>query len=503
MTIPTMTPTTKSAIALIVVLLGLLPAPVQAQQGVLLDTPGQWFTSAGAVCNGCLLNAYIAGTTTRLDTYSDAALSTPNANPVVLDSAGRATVFLGDRAYKFVLTTSGGTEIWTRDNVVGRVAPSNLLTKTANYTVLTSDGKDVVIACDASGGAVTITLYTAVGNSGRRIAVKKTDASANACVLDGNAAETIDGAATLSLGTQYQDAMITSNGTNWLRFGSDIATQYVRGCTCRLTLTSGTPVTTSDVTAAGTIYLTPYGGNVVVLYDGSSWVASNFTELSLSLAGHAADTNFDVFVYNNSGTLTLTTTAWTNATTRATAIVLLNGSYVKSGTSTQLYVGTIRTNSAGAQTEDSAAKAFVYNMFNRVVRPRRVLEATNTWTYNGGWRQANGSTANQIAFVAGLSEDTLDVTAVGAGSNSNGAAHYVGIGLDATNAKAAESQTGIIQGDTAATGVGSATAIYRAMPAIGYHYVAWLEASDNSTQTWNGDNGSTIIQTGISMTWRH
>src|SRR4051812_49331438 len=52
----------------------------------------------------------------------------------------------------------------------------------------------------------------------------------------------------------------------------------------RLTLTSGTPLTTSDVTAAGTVYFTPYNGNVIGLYDGTDWLAIPFTEQSISLA---------------------------------------------------------------------------------------------------------------------------------------------------------------------------------------------------------------------------
>ena len=38
----------------------------------------------------------------------------------------------------------------------------------------------------------------------------------------------------------------------------------------RLTLTTATPVTTSDVTGATTLYLTPYSHNCIGLYDGTS-----------------------------------------------------------------------------------------------------------------------------------------------------------------------------------------------------------------------------------------
>lgn len=62
---------------------------------------------------------YEAGTTTALDTYSDSALSVANANPVILDSAGRApaSIFLLGRNYKVVLKDKNDATIWTEDNV--------------------------------------------------------------------------------------------------------------------------------------------------------------------------------------------------------------------------------------------------------------------------------------------------------------------------------------------------------------------------------------------------
>lgn len=77
----------------------------------------QYFTANGVPLSGGLLYTYEAGTTTPKVTYSDAAGTTPNANPIVLDSRGEATVFW-DGSYKVVLKDSLGTTIWTQDNVV-------------------------------------------------------------------------------------------------------------------------------------------------------------------------------------------------------------------------------------------------------------------------------------------------------------------------------------------------------------------------------------------------
>lgn len=112
----------------------------------------QWFNNNGIPCAGCLLYTYDAGTSTPLATYEDAAETTPNSNPVVLDASGRATIFLGAASYKFVMTLANGTQLWTVDGVNA----SNLLilstdnvwsgtntfdnTVTFNSTVTMNDG---------------------------------------------------------------------------------------------------------------------------------------------------------------------------------------------------------------------------------------------------------------------------------------------------------------------------------------------------------------------------
>lgn len=74
-------------------------------------------SDAGLPLNGGLLYTYAAGTSTPATTYSDAALTTPNANPIVLDAAGRATVYLAATSYKFTLRTSAGVLVYTQDNI--------------------------------------------------------------------------------------------------------------------------------------------------------------------------------------------------------------------------------------------------------------------------------------------------------------------------------------------------------------------------------------------------
>lgn len=74
---------------------------------------------------------------------------------------------------------------------------------------------DYALFVDASGGAVTVNLPAVASNSGRVLNVKKVDSSGNAVTLDGNASETIDGATTLAISTQYQSYTVHCDGSAW------------------------------------------------------------------------------------------------------------------------------------------------------------------------------------------------------------------------------------------------------------------------------------------------
>jgi hypothetical protein len=72
---------------------------------------------------------------------------------------------------------------------------------------------------NATSGAVTVTLPAASSNTGMRVCIKKTDSSANAVTIDGNGSETIDGAATKALTSQYDFSCLVCDGTEWFIVG--------------------------------------------------------------------------------------------------------------------------------------------------------------------------------------------------------------------------------------------------------------------------------------------
>jgi hypothetical protein len=73
--------------------------------------------TVGSATAGYKVNCYSAGTVTPQLTYSDALLTTPNANPVIMDANGQADIWLLNLPYKFVGTDAVGTVLWTVDNV--------------------------------------------------------------------------------------------------------------------------------------------------------------------------------------------------------------------------------------------------------------------------------------------------------------------------------------------------------------------------------------------------
>jgi hypothetical protein len=178
------------------------------------------FDGDGNVISGAKLNFYETGTSTPQDTYSDDALSSANANPVVADSEGVfGDIFLSATDYKVVLTDADDVTKWSADPVR---APAEVVTtvlaKTTTYSVAVGDDRKFITA-DATGGAFVITLpAVADAESGFEVTVMKVDSSSNAVTVDGNGAETINGVSDLDLPDQYSAAIFRCNGSEWLAY---------------------------------------------------------------------------------------------------------------------------------------------------------------------------------------------------------------------------------------------------------------------------------------------
>jgi hypothetical protein len=183
----------------------------------------------------------------------------------------------------------------------------------------------------------------------------------------------------------------------------------------RLTLTSNTPVLSSNVTGATTLYYTPYTGSQISIWDGSKWSVRTFTEQSLSLSGLAANTNYDVFVFDNAGTLTLEAVAWSNSgagtSARASALSFLNGVRVKDSDKRK-YLGSFRTTATIGQTEfvnnNLPSSLLIKNEFNRIPLSLFLQEGSTAHTYTTNtWRNYNNSNTYKFNLLT-IDNENID-----------------------------------------------------------------------------------------------
>lgn len=507
----------------------------------------QLLLATGLPAVGYKLFFYVAGSVnTKQNTYTDSTGLSANTNPLILNSLGEPTTeiwFQSGLAYKVVYAPSTDTDpptspIWTIDNVRG-----------INDTSVTIDQWVSSGITPTYVGATSFTLpgdQTSTFQVGRRIKATVTAGTAYGII-------TASAYAALTTVTVVNDSTPLDSGlsavayglltplnpstpllsdannivagsadpTKKLKFEIDgFTTATTRTATWqdksgtvaylsdvdngvqdfRLTLTSGVPVTTTDVTGAGTLYCTAYKGNRIALYDGSAtWNILTSVEFSIA-SPLTSGKPYDVFAYNNSGTATLEVLVWTNDTTRATALALQDGVLVKSGTTTRRYLGTIYASGANTM-EDSYAKRYVFNYYNRVDRPMRAaLETADSWNYTTAtWRQANANASNQLDCVIGVSEDPVSATVAAQVSNTNAGVFpvLVGVGVDSTSANSTTLMLG--EAIQVANGRMIARANYSGFPGVGRHTLTWLEYSAASgTTTWYGDNGTpTLQQSGI------
>lgn len=81
------------------------------------DGKFQAFDADGNPLASGKLYSYAAGTLTPLATYTTQAGNVANANPVILDSAGRASVWRGAGSYRMILKSAADVTVWDVDNI--------------------------------------------------------------------------------------------------------------------------------------------------------------------------------------------------------------------------------------------------------------------------------------------------------------------------------------------------------------------------------------------------
>jgi hypothetical protein len=162
--------------------------------------------------------SYEAGTSTPKATYADEDLTTPLANPVILDAEGRATIYIAPGGYKFVVTDSEDVELYTIDNVydvgstlfatMGEAFTEGAKGEATDYVVLPAD---TLVTVD--GG--TVYLEPAADRT-FPLFIKNIGASPLIVTPDGS--DTIDGLASYSMDAaaspEFPCVMLVSDGVS-------------------------------------------------------------------------------------------------------------------------------------------------------------------------------------------------------------------------------------------------------------------------------------------------
>lgn len=292
----------------------------------------------------------------------------------------------------------------------------------------------------------------------------------------------------------------------------------------RLTLSSGTPVPNSSTTAATSIYYTPYTGGLIPIYDGTNWILTYFTELTntttnstVNPAACTTNSNYDLFVWNDSGTIRLCRgPAWSSDTSRGTGagttelqringlwtnkVAITNGPGANKGT----YVGTVRTDGSSqcnwVPTPAGAAggaesKLHVFNAYNRVTFIGQCLDTTASWSYaTATWRSMNNSTTNRISYIDGLTE-VNPVADLVMGVNAGSAIYNIGINRDSTSANPTISS--FVQPPSSINMNAKVGGYF--VPSLGYHYLQAMEAAGNGS-SFTVYGNTTLGMAGIQVT---
>ena len=201
----------------------------------------QYFTNAGRVMPGAQLFFYVNGTTTPKTTYEDAALTTPNSNPVVCDASGRIPPIFGPDGeyYSVTLKDADDVQIDQGDDI--SFVDSNI------------SSEEVLAALAANSDPVEI--------NGSSIDLNADTDVAGDLSLTGGASRTLSLGATTSSAFAQQMQLLTSSAYNWQISNSSLAAGDLEFIPS--TASGGSTFSTAALKLAGATGNSTFNGNMI------------------------------------------------------------------------------------------------------------------------------------------------------------------------------------------------------------------------------------------------
>lgn len=118
--------------------------------------------------------------------------------------------------------------------------------KSASYTVLSSDARKVILG-DASSAAFTVSLLDgAAAGSGFDVSIIKTDSSSNGVTINPNGSEEINGESSIVLSSQFEFVTIKWSGSEWIIISNGLKSTQSQAEAGANNLSLMTPLSTSQ-----------------------------------------------------------------------------------------------------------------------------------------------------------------------------------------------------------------------------------------------------------------
>jgi hypothetical protein len=391
----------------------------------------QFFNANGLPLAGGQIYTYAAGTTTPQATYTSSTGSTPNTNPIVLDSSGSANIWIGTLSYKFVVEDSLGNVLETVDGIsipsgggggggggVWGSITGTLSSQTDLESVLTSLAP---IASPTFSGTVTTPLSTGIVKSTSGVlglGTAGTDYSNGTAALTTGILKstTTTGALTIAVGADFPTLNQNTTGTAATFTGS----------------LTGDVVSTGMATTVGKINGTSLAGlstgilkNTTTTGVPSIAIAADFPTLNQSTSGNAA-----------------TATSATSATTATNAT---NGATVSTSTSSS-YFPLFAASSTNSNQPFNLGTGLTFNPSTNNLTTTTFTGAL-TGNVTGTAANVTSTTNSTLTTLSGLTTASSLVTV---GTIATGTWNATAIGT----AKGGTGQTSVIVAPTASTYAG-------------------------------------------------